>query len=1218
MTNLGRPLVGAVLLLAGLANSSAVAGPYSDAVLADNPIAYYRLDETTGSTADNIGSAAGIDATYASIGGELNTSLLGQTGPQPGANAGAFLIDGFEANNRSLFLSPTPGSLTMDDTFPRAEVSVPDDTGTSPLALSGAFTLEAWIQHSGDTVGAGNNEGIVGRYRGDQNGPARSYVLYYDSTAEDPGGAGAGIGMALSSDGAFVADNSIEFKGPINIGEWAHVAAVFDPGVRMALFVNGVLIGEKTSDVLAAPLYTGESDLWIGQQFDGRSLWTFEGNIDEVAIYNQALSDLEIANHFAAATDSTPAFFSWNENSSGDWNEATNWTLDTIPNTNQRTAVFGGATTSPRVVYNNAALTVKGLRFASSTQYALAGTGTITLSAVSGNATIDVVQGTHQIQAAVTLGSNTDIDASSGSVDFNNVLNIGTRTLNIQSGRANINHSIVAGIGGAVTNAGTLGTAGQTSLGGNLTSTGTLDIDLGGAGINEFDAFLISGTATLSGFLDAELVNGFVLGGSESFTVLTAGSLINNGIALTGSAASMLSLTVVGNSLVLEASLGVTGDYNGDGTVNAADYTIWRDTLGSTTDLRANGNATGASATLIDQADYVAWQANFGESGAGSGTSAIPEPSSLALLALAVPLWFRSRRLITIGKRALALAGLMLAWSISAVAVAGPYSDAVAGDNPLVYYRLDETSGAFVAVNTGTGGFALDGFYNQFTEASGPRSIGGAGPRPGDIAGSYLIDGFEADNRAPHWGPAPSDYTRIQVDDTDALDITTTGLTLEAWVNRDAQTDAGSNEGIITKYANFTGTLAQRSYNLYYDPTPGVIGFALSTNGANQIDFTLQTTTNIPLGEWVHVAATYVPGASLTIFFNGQEAATRTLTATESTIHVGTAPLWIGQQFNTSPASTFEGRIDEPAIYDRALDPSEILGHFQAATGAFVGTFVWNVNGSGDWNATGNWNPASVPNTNQVTVSFGSAITTPQTVFTETDVTAKSIQFNNANKYVVAGIGDVVLDADSGSASIAVTQGNHEFQAPVRLAANTNVNVTAGSLSFNNVLNLDGNTLDIQSGTVNIRHSVIPGAGGMISSAGTLAGEVATAIGGDLASTGVLEFDIAGTGAGQYDSFIVDGTATLSGSIAANFAGDYRPAVGDTFTLLTAGALIDNGVVLTGALADFMQMSVVGNSLVMQAVAIPEPGTLALLFVAATLLITTKARRTQRNHTGAR
>ena len=55
-----------------------------------------------------------------------------------------------------------------------------------------------------------------------------------------------------------------------------------------------------------------------------------------------------------------------------------------------------------------------------------------------------------------------------------------------------------------------------------------------------------------------------------------------------------------------------SGDYNGNGIVDAADYTIWRDTLGSTTDLCANGDNTGASAGVIDQADYTFWKSKFG------------------------------------------------------------------------------------------------------------------------------------------------------------------------------------------------------------------------------------------------------------------------------------------------------------------------------------------------------------------------------------------------------------------------------------------------------------------------------------------------------------------------------------------------------------------------------------------------------------------------------
>lgn len=58
---------------------------------------------------------------------------------------------------------------------------------------------------------------------------------------------------------------------------------------------------------------------------------------------------------------------------------------------------------------------------------------------------------------------------------------------------------------------------------------------------------------------------------------------------------------------------GPLGDYNLDGVVNAADYTIWRDTEGSTEDFRANGDNEGPSENLIDRADYDVWAAAYGD-----------------------------------------------------------------------------------------------------------------------------------------------------------------------------------------------------------------------------------------------------------------------------------------------------------------------------------------------------------------------------------------------------------------------------------------------------------------------------------------------------------------------------------------------------------------------------------------------------------------------------
>jgi hypothetical protein len=84
-----------------------------------------------------------------------------------------------------------------------------------------------------------------------------------------------------------------------------------------------------------------------------------------------------------------------------------------------------------------------------------------------------------------------------------------------------------------------------------------------------------------------------------------------------------LDVVLIGHSSV---SLGLTGDYNGDGKVDAADYVLWRKDPGG-----HGGNPQG----------YNDWRANFGAmAGAGAGSSlaagAVPEPAgiSLALFAL--------------------------------------------------------------------------------------------------------------------------------------------------------------------------------------------------------------------------------------------------------------------------------------------------------------------------------------------------------------------------------------------------------------------------------------------------------------------------------------------------------------------------------------------------------------------------------------------------------
>jgi hypothetical protein len=85
------------------------------------------------------------------------------------------------------------------------------------------------------------------------------------------------------------------------------------------------------------------------------------------------------------------------------------------------------------------------------------------------------------------------------------------------------------------------------------------------------------------------------------------------------------------------AAAGVPGDYNSDGVVDAADYVVWRNHLG--TNFQLPNEVSGTTPGSVTQEDYAAWRARFGNtSGAGSGFSAgsVPEPGMLGLFLAAV------------------------------------------------------------------------------------------------------------------------------------------------------------------------------------------------------------------------------------------------------------------------------------------------------------------------------------------------------------------------------------------------------------------------------------------------------------------------------------------------------------------------------------------------------------------------------------------------------
>jgi hypothetical protein len=100
----------------------------------------------------------------------------------------------------------------------------------------------------------------------------------------------------------------------------------------------------------------------------------------------------------------------------------------------------------------------------------------------------------------------------------------------------------------------------------------------------------------------------------------------------------------VGYALVTDVMMGLAGDYNNNGVVDAADYTVWRDHLGDLDETAINDNGDGGGITM---SDYTYWKDNFGNTLQGSGQgnaqlASVPEPASAALfLMLTGSLLFR-------------------------------------------------------------------------------------------------------------------------------------------------------------------------------------------------------------------------------------------------------------------------------------------------------------------------------------------------------------------------------------------------------------------------------------------------------------------------------------------------------------------------------------------------------------------------------------------------
>lgn len=150
----------------------------------------------------------------------------------------------------------------------------------------------------------------------------------------------------------------------------------------------------------------------------------------------------------------------------------------------------------------------------------------------------------------------------------------------------------------------------------------SFEADAGFDGVSPF-SLNGAGVAAPINFLAADGVTPFTTAGSDSGIYDFSFDPVNEILYISDETNGLIYLfgEPVGES-------GVEGDYNNDGTVDAADYTVYRDNLGAPVTL-PNDTTPG---TVSSPGDFDVWANNYGSS---TVPAAIPEPASALLLVLA-------------------------------------------------------------------------------------------------------------------------------------------------------------------------------------------------------------------------------------------------------------------------------------------------------------------------------------------------------------------------------------------------------------------------------------------------------------------------------------------------------------------------------------------------------------------------------------------------------
>ena len=230
------------------AGVDAMTSRYALAVLEDAPTLYWRFGESNGTMAK---AAAGTDGTYSVAGIGLGT-------------AGALAGD----PDTAVTLTDGSGRITVD-------------TGASFNGLT-PFSVELWVKPATSNT----NLGFVLDHTDWSGDDRRGWCLL------------AGKSNASFERWASTTAKSSVGNTTLAAGQWHHLVGTFD-GTTMRLFIDTVRVEERSGSV---ELPARNSTMTVGHtSCNCGHVSSFGGDVDELAVYDKALTEPQIKAHYAAA-----------------------------------------------------------------------------------------------------------------------------------------------------------------------------------------------------------------------------------------------------------------------------------------------------------------------------------------------------------------------------------------------------------------------------------------------------------------------------------------------------------------------------------------------------------------------------------------------------------------------------------------------------------------------------------------------------------------------------------------------------------------------------------------------------------------------------------------------------------------------------------------------------------------------------------------------------